>query len=535
VTVASNLTITGQLSQTVINLDVLANATLTTHNYFLGGGTLSGPGTVAIVGGLGNPGGMGLMATSMISVSNLTVDAQSNFGIQANTTFDGTNLTLNGSSVWASGKVLLQNGATITNNGTFTAADAGDSLRSVLAGPFTNNGTFIENSSGTSEIRTAFNSPAGSQILVQQGDLELTRTSGTIACQVTVSAGASLSFNETPGLGVQTLAAGAQFLGQGTVVVTLATPIVVAQGVTVNFVTPLQFSGDLTGGGTITSQTSLQWLEGSFGTAGSGVYVDAYGSLIINNPAPDNVTLTDSTLINYGQANWEGTGNINLSNADFINFGQLAILNNAAMNDTGAGGPISLFDNAVSGTAVGTVTKTVAGNGTLFNIAFQNEGNVVINGSTVNFQQGYTQNGANSVTDIEGGQMLLGAQYTLNAGLLEGAGFISGNVMNNGGTVGAFQSQTGLPAIMTISGSYTQGANGTLQINASSGSNWGLLQVLGNANLAGTLTVDLLGTYNPNPGFTDQVFVATGTMAGTMNLTNPWTLITDPNDLTVKV
>ena len=48
--------------------------------------------------------------------------------------------------------------------------------------------------------------------------------------------------------------------------------------------------------------------------------------------------------------------------------------------------------------------------------------------------------------------------------------------------------------------------------------------MFGNANLAGTLIINLMWGYNPNPGFTDQVFTDVGTMAGTMPLTNPWIL-----------
>ena len=79
-------------------------------------------------------------------------------------------------------------------------------------------------------------------------------------------------------------------------------------------------------------------------------------------------------------------------------------------------------------------------------------------------------------------------RVTLNGGTLAGSGTVDGSVTNNGGTV----APGGSPGILTITGSYTQGAGGTLRIEIDGltvGTEYDRLAVTGAASLDGTLAI----------------------------------------------
>jgi hypothetical protein len=84
---------------------------------------------------------------------------------------------------------------------------------------------------------------------------------------------------------------------------------------------------------------------------------------------------------------------------------------------------------------------------------------------------------------------------------LTGGGVIAGNVVNSG-----LVSPGASPGRLSISGNYTQNANGTLVIDIEGNDNsnplnlqFDFLEIMGNANLSGTLAVDLEG-YTPLQG-----------------------------------
>jgi hypothetical protein len=87
---------------------------------------------------------------------------------------------------------------------------------------------------------------------------------------------------------------------------------------------------------------------------------------------------------------------------------------------------------------------------------------------------------------------------TLQAGTFSGAGTISGNLANNGGTVAPSSTTPG--AALRINAGFTQGNNGTVGIGLggpSTGGPFGRLAVAGAAHLAGTLNVSRVNGYLP--------------------------------------
>ena len=115
--------------------------------------------------------------------------------------------------------------------------------------------------------------------------------------------------------------------------------------------------------------------------------------------------------------------------------------------------------------------------------------------------------------DLSGGAV---TAPTLNvAGLLKGAGTVTGNVINSG-TVAPGAS----PGVMNIVGDYTQSASGTLQIELgglSPGAGHDQLVVSNNVFLNGTLLVTQFGSFIP--GFVDtfKAITAGGSISGSFS------------------
>jgi len=109
-----------------------------------------------------------------------------------------------------------------------------------------------------------------------------------------------------------------------------------------------------------------------------------------------------------------------------------------------------------------------------------------------------------SVVDSVGG-----GSVTLLSGDVSGVGTISGDVDNQSATVSPGNS----PGELTIDGHYNQGSGGTLAIEiggTQAGVNHDVLNVLGDASLAGTLHVTLLDGFTPSGGDAFKVLTASG-------------------------
>ena len=133
-----------------------------------------------------------------------------------------------------------------------------------------------------------------------------------------------------------------------------------------------------------------------------------------------------------------------------------------------------------------------------------------------------------------------GGQVTGIAGTISGSGFIGGDLDNQSATVAPGNS----PGMLTVDGNYNQGSDGTLAIEiggTEAGVGHDVLNVLGDASLAGTLSVSLIDGFTPSGGNTFKVLTAGGeltnsglTLGGpdkdlfTMNIdaTSDWIMLT---------
>lgn len=86
---------------------------------------------------------------------------------------------------------------------------------------------------------------------------------------------------------------------------------------------------------------------------------------------------------------------------------------------------------------------------------------------------------------------------TLSRGVITGSGIINGDVTNSGGFIAPGHSPGGI----TVTGNYTQGANGTMVLEAAGAEpgQFDRVQVGGTAKLDGTLEMRTIGGYKPLP------------------------------------
>ena len=121
----------------------------------------------------------------------------------------------------------------------------------------------------------------------------------------------------------------------------------------------------------------------------------------------------------------------------------------------------------------------------------------VASGSTLSFNNALNLTG-NTLIKTGDGTVAINNQLTtaggnvdVQQGTISGNGTIGGDVTNSGGTTSPGNS----PGMLTIDGNYNQGSGGTLAIEiggTQAGAEYDVLQVLGDASLAGTLSVSLI-------------------------------------------
>jgi hypothetical protein len=127
--------------------------------------------------------------------------------------------------------------------------------------------------------------------------------------------------------------------------------------------------------------------------------------------------------------------------------------------------------------------------------AFTNSGLLDLQSGTLSFAGSVNQNAGE--TRLAGGNVAATGGFNLDGGSLSGAGAICGALTNTGGTV-----IPGSPlGTITLTGNYSQGNDGTLNVEVGGRNNgqFGQLSVAGSANLNGALTVTLVNSFLPAP------------------------------------
>ncbi|HTD15352.1 MAG TPA: autotransporter domain-containing protein [Chthoniobacterales bacterium] len=200
-----------------------------------------------------------------------------------------------------------------------------------------------------------------------------------------------------------------------------------------------------------------------------------------------SLDISGLTIAGMGIGSIEGRGNYFLGSKSLtVGGNNLSTTVSGVIQDGGVNG-----GTGGSLTKVGTGTLTLSGANTYTGATNVNAGSLIVDGS------------------------IASAQTLVNAGgLLGGHGSVGGNLVNSG-----IVSPGDSPGTLTVIGSYTQGASGTLRIRIAglALSQHDLLTVNGRAGLAGTLQLNGLGGFTLHLGDQVTFLTANGGVSGTFS------------------
>jgi hypothetical protein len=262
-------------------------------------------------------------------------------------------------------------------------------------------------------------------------------------------------------------------------------------------------------GSTANSQTltndTQHTIEG-FGTL-RGLTLNNNGTVQAN---VDSATLTlspnsfgsSNAVNNNGTMRASGGGRLLMSGSTYTNYGtfealnastlqmSIATLTNASAGtltggtyrsiDTGGGATMTLAGPAVTTIAAGTTVELSGAAATMTFAGTNLATSLESNAGTLKIVNGHSFNLAHTLT---------------NTGTLAGDGTVVGNVMNSGIVAPGTS-----PGTLSITGNYTQTAAGKLQIQLASTSLLDHLAVSQSLSLAGTLSIALVGGFQPALG-----------------------------------
>src|SRR5258706_11437932 len=186
------------------------------------------------------------------------------------------------------------------------------------------------------------------------------------------------------------------------------------------------------------------------------------------------------------------------------------------MNDiTGSG----RFSNA------GTFRKSV-GSGTLnfasggYGLSFNNTGLVDVQSGTIQISGGIFPTNNGTINTVSGTTFSTGGYGLINAGVIQGNGTIDlgGATLTNNGAV-----RPGGPSAvgtLSLTGAYSQGASGSLDIDVQTAGSYDVLAISGSASLNGTLNVVHLTGATVGAGATLTPLTFAGSLSGDFSVKN---------------
>ncbi|MEM9367087.1 MAG: hypothetical protein AAGD07_13920, partial [Planctomycetota bacterium] len=316
-----------------------------------------------------------------------------------------------------------------------------------------NTGRFIK--TGNAEATVGLSLENHGELDLQEGTLRLTNnrnphTDGLFK----VAGGATLEFPS----GDHRFAGNNVIEGEGSATTGTATDFIINTGATLtNNLASFQIAADIEGNGTLINNGSMALSD--LGFLGADAVLQNNGTLTVTN-----VNLINATLENGGQVIYQGGGNLRTSPQGRIN--------------NRVGGVFTVQDGGLNGTG-----------------QFLNEGVLRNLGPDVSTISITVVDGGGTI-DVAAGTLQLTRNLNLNAaGSLSGVGTLDANVTNTNGSISPGTS----PGTLTIDGNYTQLSGGLLSIEiaGSQADAFDQLIVTGTANLAGTISVELIGDFQP--------------------------------------
>jgi hypothetical protein len=292
--------------------------------------------------------------------------------------------------------------------------------------------------------------------------------------------------------------------------------------------------GLIEGAGSIDAAGSVQ-VSGSYTQGGAGAITNNPVSLL--NGSMASITGTGASSMLVGPSETVGVSGGLVSGQTLTVQGEDACAGNepSTVNVTGVftnGGTIVLqhIGSCSTGLVTLNVPSGLTNTGTL-RIAGANAGSETLTGALTNqgtitvdpdqtFSTALDQTGG-STSAGSGANLHVtgGGPLTIEGGTLSGAGTVTGSVSNTGGEVGSGTS----PVTLTLSGDYTQGAGGSLDIavDGTASGQFSVLAVGGAATLGGTLALLPSPGYASSAALGDTVpfFTYGDTLAGTFATT----------------
>jgi hypothetical protein len=491
---------------------------------------------------------------TLINTAGGTINANSTGVGQLTTlTLNNLNLTNEGLVEATNNGVLGIDGVTVNNaGGTITGIGAGASVQlygsaRIDGGTLTNNGAaffgtlasgsaFLDGSTGAGAvtINGTYTADVNSDTYLlgtinNRGTIQVNGGGGTSAdlwvdnANVTLTGGGIVNLSTAAG-------GGGAFILQAAGGSTLENVNNTIQGVGLIGDNSLSLLNDAAGtilanvsGGTLT-------LDGIGTLTNNGTFqVNAGSTLLVENVTDftnfSGNTLTGGTYNVYGTVSNPGTMQLSVlgnTGGEIVNNAATILLDGPNSNITDAAG-LDALSNFHNNEAAGSFTIQDGRNFTgPSNTNFTNAGIVNI-GSGSTFTTGGTGNYIQSAgtTQLNGTLTAGGGSINFNGGVLFGnGGVINGNVMMAGAIVPAASiNSMGMPinaGMLQINGNYTQTAAGIFNLGlggTTAGTQFGLLNISGNANLDGTLNVSLINGFFPTNGEIFK-FLTTG---GTVN------------------
>jgi CSLREA domain-containing protein len=496
----------------------IANTLTVPVDTFLGlaVGTLAGTGTIDIGGSFnwasGTMRGTGVtnvLPSGIVGMSSLAAKTLSvrTLNLAGDALLIGNLAVENGATLNLAAELTLASDADITSSssgsinvqsGGVLGKVVGTGVSDIAPGVAVTNTGRIQVDNGTLRIGNAaggnnaiFQSASGTVLEITGGNGAFTGTTGNNGgAGILRIGGGNLQF----GGPISFTGSGARFeIINGTV--SLANTFTIGAGATFALT-----SGAVAGSGNISVGGALEWNGGVMN--GPGTTLISPGATAALGGSADK-QLSGRTFVNDGVTNWSGTGQITLNNAMIINGGTFNLQSNAVVAITGATG------GTINNLATGTLAKTGGAGVSIFSagIVVNNAGTIAAQSGTLDLGANFTQTAG--ITLLGPGGLAAPGTLIFQGGELRGTGTIGGSVNNTGAIVRPGGNSAS--GAIAITGSYTQGAGGTLTIEVgglTAGTQFDQINVGGIATIDGAFEVALLGGFTPPTGSQFQVLNA---------------------------
>ena len=408
-------------------------------NYEQGNGTTSGTNPVQIPCGTLKYSGNGASKVMAYGGLGLTGEMQAGQSLTVNAQSNNTNVTLGGD---------------FTNNGSIT-------LSCFPAVPPAVSGC----NGGDAGTGAGFN--VSNKDFINAGTFTVAAASGTGAglganFEGTVTNTGTIQFDQSAGFGGPVVNQGAINIANGKTVKSSGSSCGDAGGQVKN-----DTGGSINATGTGTFEISTNYEQGNGTTSGTTPVNIPCGGLKYTGNGASTVQAGGTNMIGNISSGQTLRIVTNVNSAAFANAGMIVF------DQTGSNPSLNL------GGAAMTNTGAIATSG------------ASVNSSSVNGS--IDQTGGSALVSIPDGTKLSVNALLLKAGKLSGGGTLQGSVDNSGGTVTPGAS----PGTLTVTGNYTQGAGGSLEIEvAGTGAGeYDKLTIGGGAALNGTLALRPVGSY----------------------------------------